>query len=431
MRFAAALLCLTATSCAFGPQLKQVSVNQNEIVANSANELLLMNILRARDREPLHFTSISKLSGSATISSTAGVNVAARGATPTTETNAVGALTRITSVAGTEVVTPSIGLTMGSGSNLDVGVWDTQEFYQGITGSVPSSTIAHYLHQGWDADLLTYMFVHSVDFIAMKNDLGVTEGKRVGGFANDSAAPAGDGSFADFVKCYRLATIPKVGKETDLVPLSKLEGKLALADLALLDGEKFDIKSAVDSAGKPTGELWIKRLGRSGDTLVLLKREREEGCQTQQSFLALDGPATQSTTLFQGEADEHSVIASGKFRLAPDSPEIPVQVQLVLRSTNGVIYYLGEYLRAGQAAPKLTGYGARMPIIAVIEQRPEYVFVSTKFKGTRYYVPGTNMGQMDATGGRSSQVFSLVQQLLNLQKSAKDRPTTQTVRVVP
>ena len=259
--------------------------------------------------------------------------------------------------------------------------------------------------------------------------LGSSEGQRVGGFANDMEAPAGDGTFAEFVQCYRLATVPKAGKETDLVPLSKLEGKLTLADLALLDGEKFDIKSAVNSAGKPTGELWIRRLGRSGDALILLKREDKEGCQTQQAILALDGGAPQSSTPFQGEADEHKVIASGFFRRGDVS--IPVQVQLVLRSTNGVIHYLGEYLRAGQGAPTLAGYGGRMPIIAVTDRRPDSVFVSTKYKGTRYYVPGTNFGAMDAAGGRSTQVFSLVEQLLNLQKSAKDRPTTQTVRVVP
>lgn len=433
MRIAAALLCFGATSCAFGPQLKQVSVNQNEIVANSANELLLLNILRARDREPLHFTSISKLSGSATISSTAGVNVAARGVTPTTETNALGALSKITSVRGTEVVTPTIGLTMGSGSTLDVGVWDTQEFYQGITASVPSSTVAHYLHQGWPADLLTYMFVHSIDFVATKEENGFAKGQVVESYVNNADPRLADqGHFAEFVRCYRLATIPKVGKPTDLMRLSKLKDNLTLADLALLDGDKFDLGPAEDEEGKPIKDRWVRRLAKSGDTLVLRNidsRDREGSCDLKKEIFALDGTSGDSPPPFQGEADEHSIIAKGNIRR--DGVNTAVQVQVVLRSTNGLIYFLGEYLRAGQAAPTLARTGGRIPILAVSESRPEHVFVSTKFKGARYYVPGTNRGVLDNEGGRSSQVFSLIQQLLNLQKSAKDRPTTQTVRVVP
>lgn len=433
MRITAVALCLCATSCAFGPQLKRVSVNQNEVVANSTNELLLMNVLRARDREPVHFTSISKLSGSATFTTSLGANAALKGDTATTETAGTGVLTKISNVAGTDTVTPSVGLGIGGASNLDVGVWDTQEFYQGITASVPSSTVAHYLHQGWPADLLTHLFVTSVDFVATKDAGRFKKGQLVKSIFNSPDPRAPDQqTFTDFVQCYRLTSVPKVAKDFDLVPLAALDGKLSLADLALLDGDKFDVTPAVDDQGKPIAQRWIKRKGRSSDGLALRAvgaEEGEPGCGVMANFFALDGATAPTAGAFQGEADEHSVIASGKYNV--DGMEIPVQVQVVLRSTNGIVYYLGEYLRAGAAAPRVVTSEGLVPILAVTNRKPARVFASTNFKGERYYVPATVEGRLDSVAGRSSQVFSLVEQLFNLQKSAKDRPTTQTVRVVP
>lgn len=433
------LLLLAATAmassgCAFGPQLRRVAVNHNELVANSSNELVLLNILRARDREPLHFTSVSKLLGDANIQATAGANIAIRGGTDTAKTNALGELVDTSSVAGTEVTTPSAQLVMSGKTSMDVSVWDTQEFYQGITASVPASTVAHYLHQGWPADLLTYAFVGGIELVAREDRGNFKKGDVVAVFRNDPHDAIASGDFKRLVSCYRLHTTQSTKEDAPLVVLSQVE-KLSLADLALLDGEKFGIDPDKDKQQQtmPPDKRWIKRLGRTSDALRFRQVEGAKGC-TQLWNTGADGHQPNFLTITQGAepvkldlAEGHSNVASGSY--LKDGIATPVDVQIVLRSVDGIIYFLGEYIRDPARPPyDVASYGGRVPLLVVTEAKPSEVFVSTRYKGRRYYVPGNPMGE--TANGRSSQLFALIQQLLNLQKSAKDRPTTQTVRVV-
>lgn len=426
MRALPAVVCLITGACTFSPQLQRAAVKHNDIVANSNNELVLVNILRARDREPLHFTSVSKLYGDAQITAKAAANMAIKGGTPTTTRNADGDLTQTSTLAGTEVTTPSGELTLGAKSSLDVAVWDTQEFYQGITASIPAGTLAHYLHQGWPSDLMTNLFVSSVDFVARSDDPGgkYRKGQVVGSFTNNpnTISRAGQDFYA-FVRCYRLTSIPKAGTDAQLVRLGDLK-EIKLADLAILDGEKFDL-TAPDKAP----ERWISRKGKSGDSLALraINSQDGEGSCGGSSFLFAESASSVASGGFEGKPDEHSVIATGSF--VKDGSSIPVEVQVVLRSVDGVIYYLGEYLRAAHPPLLVSDVGA-IPIISVTRKRPDRAFTTTSYRGTRYFVPSTDEGRITQESGRSSQVFALIEQLLNLQKSAKDRPTTQTVRVV-
>lgn len=427
MRYMLILAGLLSSGCAFSPQLQRVAVGHNDVVANSNNELVLLNVLRARDREPLHFTSVSKLYGDAQLGGKATGNVAIRGGTPTEKTGSSGQLIETSTAAGTEVTTPGAEISVGAKSSIDVTVWDTQEFYQGITASIPAGTVAHYLHQGWPSDLITNLFISSVDFVASKDGPHYKKGSLVESFFNDPDVEGRFGSqFDAFVRCYRLTSVARSTDDAPLVPLAALEGKLALADLALLDGDKFDVTAPKDSAGNPQ-ERWIKRKGKSGDSLALrtINADDGEGTCSPSNFVA--EPSSLNRGGFEGQSDEHSIVATGLFR--KNGQEIPVQVQIVLRSIDGVIYYLGEYLRSSNP-PLLVTDAGQARLITVMATRPKNVFVSTRYKGQRYYVPATDQGRLTLESGRSSQVFALLQQLLNLQKSAKERPTTQTVRVV-
>ena len=419
---------LFATSgCAFGPQLRRVAVDHNQLVANSNNELVLLNILRARDREPLHFTSVSKLIGDASIQGTAGSNIVVKGGTDTVRTNAAGELVDTATLAGTEITTPSAQLVIGGKSSMDVAIWDTQEFYQGITTSVPAGTLAHYLHQGWPGDLMTYLFVRSIDFVASEPGDGFAKGEIVHRIMNDPEDAVSRDEFGAFVSCYRLDDIHKAGVDTRLAPLAAVDD-LKLADLAVLDGEKFDVDKDKDDVGAPVVERWVKRKGRGGDALALVPAP---GCNLRQHHLKsgfLQHP-DRTGSRFQGfSAGEQSTIATGTYTHAGKS--IRVDVQVVLRSIEGVIYFLGEYARAPNPPYLVSSNIGPVPILRLRMTRPPDVFVATRFKGDRYYVPAHRGGAMTLEAGRSTQVFTLVQQLINLQKSVKDRPTTQTVRVV-
>ena len=68
--------------------------------------------------------------------------------------------------------------------------------------------------------------------------------------------------------------------------------------------------------------------------------------------------------------------------------------------------------------------GAR-PLLVVDTVRPGSTFVSVRFHDNTCFVPTE-----DAAGGRSTQVVALAPELVNLQKSSKDKPSTATVRVL-
>ena len=49
--------------CAFSGQIADHAVAYNKTIEQSENEMLLLNILRASDQRPMHFTRISEFSG--------------------------------------------------------------------------------------------------------------------------------------------------------------------------------------------------------------------------------------------------------------------------------------------------------------------------------------------------------------------------------
>lgn len=108
------------------------------------------------------------------------------------------------------------------------------------------------------------------------------------------------------------------------------------------------------------------------------------------------------------------------------------------RSTDGVIYYLGEYLRAQDDPnqPMLEGDEAgdfRVPIIRIDRDEPrfeaEHLLTEVSYRGSTYYVPSTG-AVVTEERGRTSQVIAFVNQLLNLHRSSEDLPTTPVVQVL-
>ncbi|HWV61640.1 MAG TPA: hypothetical protein VN034_13340, partial [Sphingopyxis sp.] len=254
---------LALAGCAFGPQMQRVAIDQNAMIADTANELMVVNILRARNREPLHFTSIAKATGSATLSGTVSGDVAIQGATAAETTGSTGSLTSTTTTPGVEVFTPALEASIVTGSNLDIAVFDTQEFYQGITTSLTSSQVAHYLHQGWPPELLMYLMIESVEFVPAPED-----GSPVIDVAwkNDPDDDDAMKRFADFVARYPIDLGVKPEKIDYVAPVSEFSGS-KLADFLQLDGKRFTI--ADREIGENKTERWLVRLSGGGDDVVV------------------------------------------------------------------------------------------------------------------------------------------------------------------
>lgn len=143
----AALLCAALAACSFDERIADHAVKYNKTVEEANNSLLLLNILRARDRRPMHFTAISQVRGSLTQSSSGSIGL----------TIPFGG-----DASNTFPLTPSLSLSQSTSPSFDVAVLDKQEFIRGILSPIEISIFKFYLDQRWPPEILLHLFVHKV-----------------------------------------------------------------------------------------------------------------------------------------------------------------------------------------------------------------------------------------------------------------------------
>lgn len=137
------------TGCAFAPleTIVDTASDYNIAVEKAKNEMYLVNIVRASERRPMYFTSISTLRGSMqSVISTGNLPIPFGGGNH----NAIYA-------AG-----PSVNYT--ANPSFDLGVQDSKPFWQGITTPVPVTTLKYYLEQGWPGELVLFLLVRKIEF---------------------------------------------------------------------------------------------------------------------------------------------------------------------------------------------------------------------------------------------------------------------------
>jgi hypothetical protein len=160
-----------------------MAVDYNDFVAQTTNRQTVLNILRAREREPMHFTSFAEVfgqirgTGSASLGAAFNGDSGARTGTDTLVTNAGpnGVVTgtaetvtdTVTDNIGATNFTPSIGLQVTTGTDFKVAANTTDEFYKGILNPVSPATVIHYLRQGFPPDLMSHLLIGRLEFSAV------------------------------------------------------------------------------------------------------------------------------------------------------------------------------------------------------------------------------------------------------------------------
>ena len=414
------------SACSMNPQLSRTAIDHNELVANTANSITLMNILRARDRLPTHYTGVSSLTGSASLE-----------AAPTANITLL--------QGGSENSTEGLGVKATASSNFNVSVYDTKKFYQGVTASIPKETILNFLDQGWPADVLTLVVTNSVEISVTKASGPFEKGRVLASFDNDPR----EGKtkiFQAFFNCYWLGAIYEPREERWIAPVSpaaaasdKLYADVMAGKIMVIGGIDQDMdRKAKDQASDPVkrfdGVPWYYRRAGAERVLGLVPR-KESGCSQGLSF---DQAVPSGIKFTLKEGDSGKLLASIDGHVIDGKPlEVEVAFEARLRSTESAIYYLGEYVRTPNTLPRLSksinGNLVDGPLISVVDTVPTVTFVSTKYKGERYFVGALRHDDKDdfKKYGRSTQTFTLLQQLINLQKESDDRPSTGTVRILP
>lgn len=458
-----------------------MAIEHNDFVALTTNRQTVLNILRAREREPMHFTSFSNVAGKVQGTGQLGWNTAiggdggslARTDTTAATTGPTGALTQTVDTAtvvdtltrGATNWTPSAQLSVTTGTDFQIAVNASEEFYRGILGPLSPGIIVHYLRQGFPPDLLGHLVLRRLAFQAQITD---SKGKDVAtvplGEFNNSPDEEGEADkFAGVLKCWRLGyemqksdpvriPAPEIRELSGLNPdvVSRLRSVKGPDDAVRYEIEvkpgKSDLALALEPIDRPgcgtrdqfRGEVanWVRGQGLVGRArTVSVEMDKNAGPRLVSSISADDREAVSQGI---GGSGTEKAIGGAPYleQELPPGYKVIVEIDMTIRSVEGILYYLGEYVR-NPGSPRL--YDAEacasvnycLPIISVVpasEIPTGKRLVDVLYRGRRYAVPLTG-AKLSAESGRSSQTISLVQQLLNLHRSSKDLPFTPLLRV--
>jgi hypothetical protein len=392
------MILLAVGGCSFKEQIAQNALDYNYSVEQAHNRLTLLNILRAKDRRPMHFTRLGQVTGNFTSEAT-GTATASIGRPDTSgdvNTNVVGLES-----SGTYASSPSFVI-----QNLD-----SKEFYSGILRPVPPELLQLYWNQGWPKPLLVHMFVGQV-YLPFKDNPDEV--------CYIESYPPDRERFEIFAKAVDLflAGDPIIVQSRERVALGRpiVAARASRSDIeTLVEAQRADLSAAIE-----------------GDAIQLVK---ESEMVYELAFLA-DDKVTRShiRTVDQRGGLRRS---RGPCRLDDLDDLTTDGADIHLRAPQGMIYFLGELVRvqwptAGQGyvpeipfhetrAGGVLHYVDKEPIFRVVKESDQKLAVAVPYQGAIYGVPEGEV--------RSLQALSLVEQVFALFTSAKDLPSADTIRV--
>ena len=291
------LLVLLLAGCAFQVRIAEDGVAYNKTVERMQNELLLVNILRAKDRMPMHFTALSLIRGNL------------RGSFDSRGTFPFGG-------DASDTFTASAAASYTSNPSFDVAILNSQEFMQGIMSPTPMQTIRYYRDQGWPPRLLAYLF-----------NRRIVESEQE--YVNYPP------SLESFAKFRNLIDNSEIVIETRPLPPTVIGPALpreSVSDLGnLVKAQEAGLKVLET---EPESGMYILQKPRFDVAFVLRKRD--------ETPMRLRPPSAET-----GSGNSFSAAEPHQAKQTTASPE---QIGVVnVRSPEAILYYLGELVRAQEA----------------------------------------------------------------------------------
>jgi|GEM_PF-2783639 len=136
---------LLASGCAAVRPAQRVAVDFNRAFAESRDETMLLNVLRAAGRQPLQFSTMGTVTGSARGSGSISLPFA----------NLIGGSSPFT-------LSPSLSMSEGN-PNLSIIPLSHREFALGLLAPMTPEHLSFFLNQGWGADFLLPLAIGGVN----------------------------------------------------------------------------------------------------------------------------------------------------------------------------------------------------------------------------------------------------------------------------
>jgi len=468
---------LVVTGCVYNPRFVPTAVHYNTVVADTNNKLLLLNIARSSNGEPLYFTRISAMRSAITLAANGSVGTSLPESDVTVaDTNAVSAVgaasSQIVETAsrGVNTVSPMLGGSIQTAPSFDYEILDTQEFANGIQTEIPQSTVATYLELNWPDRLVASLLIQRVELL---DEDGVLVSDRV---ENDPLSTGENLQWRNFMRCYPFLVKPQA-QETTLFTGVTRESISGLANLDLFDNDDWSFEDTVKNNDIPF--ILSPRSDDNGDPVVDSDGrqvfEEQSPLNDDQLALTTDQAGILGFEKICSKEEEDEIFAADSDALRADMTLLPVefrdveqrppeQYRITYRSVEAVFRYLGDCLRIQQSegsfpcryrASEFEGndgmsvdqnfiflaykdnelnrseFDVEIDYLGENHRVPRFVNLATNPIPFCESLISVEECRVRGSVNQSMQTLAFLNQLLNLQKSREDGPVTSTVRVVP
>jgi hypothetical protein len=445
--------------CAVVDQYSGRAVVYNLEAEQTLEQGLLLNVVRAYLRRPMQFTTVSTITGVASASAgvqyTLPTNVPFRPATQ----GATGI------AAFPPLPTWLFSGSMSGGPAFTVPVLDTQEFYQGILKAIPGQIWDLYIQANYPADLLFNVFVQKV-VMHTGDDETCHTNKCEFVFANYPGEEIQIEMFQAFAEY--LLELGLTTEQSKPRPV-KFENTASL-NIRYVGNETSDGK--VQVLGPPGGsapseappaarpfkicfappttptEKFVDKDSHCGNTKQAKPKPESKEGERPDGTIATSGAASLSASdEFIPELIRRYPWMKGRLASLPKKPE-KVKITIYMRSTEGMIYYLGELARRqfndrDPEHPRET-FEKEYEAYETKDTEPcthpsdvcRHIFhlhkgaapepgavVSVFYDGQWFSLPSSTPSQID----RSSMTFEFLKQQIALNSSAKGLPQSSVI----
>jgi hypothetical protein len=438
-------------ACAMQWHIERDAVAYNRTVEQVKNQVLLLNIVRAMKRRPMHVTALSQIRGS--FSNSIGTNVTFPFIGGSSEDWA-------TSINGSTKTSPSF----------DVAILDSRKFMQGFLSPVETRVIKYFFDQGWRREILLYLFVRRIEVRnkdgslhhAYLNYPGETECKACKGNTERKAeckvckGKTAYERFREFVGDPNQWRIREISSRTRIGPdlkkgAQELEHLVEVQKAGLTVSNQTQITFDRWTKAQTATVKWTeesKKAVKKDDVLGhVAYGKKKDGIKKKDEIKAPAGGVFTRNVADETAVPENGVIGTIKsktyhlekrstsFKAEPD-PESKAgvakqngkELRIFIRSPEAILYYLGEILREQVAGRdfgqvRIMTEGVEWPLfVAHKGSAPSDAIVQVRHDGETYYIANPKKKP-----SRAMHCLTLVTQLLGLHQEADELPTTAAV----
>jgi len=362
----------------------------NIVVEKAQNEMLLLNIIRASKRNPMHFTGFSQLKGSLSY----GIGTGALG------------ITFGPGINNSYTFGPSATYT--TNPVFDVNVWDNKEFISGILSPGTVENMNYYIETlGWPRDMILHLFVRKIE--------------TKGGEEVYENYPGNKDIFLKFQDKLRELFKPKPTCRLEANEPDRIGAKISVEAASNL---KFLIE--MQKAG-----LKLEQVPKDGDKiegyyLYPQKIDYSYSCMS-------DEKINKSQQFPQSTPTSYRMSAITDIKRGKEEKS---KYTFYLRSPEAILYYLGEIVRAeteNNFTPmvKISVPGKEEPedtplfVVSKSMENDKDPSLAVDYEGTKYSIPGESDKK-----GRSMHVLSFISLLISQHKAEMKAPPTGTVSLI-